>query len=129
MRAVTKAVILAAGLGTRMLPATKAIPKMMLPIVDKPTIQYSVEEAVASGITEITFVTAPGDESLVNHFGYGSRAETIARQTANEALLAAVLAPAQLATFHFVRQEQPLGIAHAVSCAREFVEAGPFVLI
>ena len=95
---------MAAGLGTRMLPATKAVPKVMLPLVDKPIIQYSVEEAVASGITDITLVIGPDQEEIIAHFGGGSRAEAKALAAGNRALLEAVRAPERLATFHFVEQ-------------------------
>ncbi|MGH2633146.1 MAG: UTP--glucose-1-phosphate uridylyltransferase, partial [Tepidiformaceae bacterium] len=126
---VTRAVILAAGLGTRMLPATKAVPKEMLPIVDKPLIQYAVEEAVAGGIAEVIFVVADGKEAIREHFSADGRVETTIGANGNSALAAAVRAPASLATFHFVKQDEPRGIAHAVACAREFVEGEPFVLM
>ena len=126
---VTKAVILAAGIGTRMLPASKAVPKVMLPIVDKPLLQYAVEECVAAGITEIVFVIAEGQESIRDHFSLGGRIEAMVRAKGDVALVEAVTAPARMATFSFVYQETPLGPAHAVLCAREHLEGKPFALI
>ncbi len=127
--AITKAVILAAGLGTRLLPATKAVPKEMLPVVDKPLIQYAVEEAVAAGITDIVFVVAEGKESIADHFGSSSRSEAILRENGDPELLELVRAPARLANYRYVLQDRPLGIAHAVACAREFVEGEAFALL
>lgn len=129
MSSVTKAVILAAGLGTRMLPATKAVPKEMLPIVDKPLIQYAVEEAVAGGITEVIFVIAEGKEAIREHFASDGRVERTIAENGNTALAAVVRAPSTLAKFHFVNQDEPKGIAHAVGCARAFVEGEPFALM
>ncbi|MBI5947349.1 MAG: UTP--glucose-1-phosphate uridylyltransferase [Chloroflexi bacterium] len=129
MPKVRKAVILAAGLGTRMLPATRAVPKEMLPIVDKPLIQYAVEECVSSGIEEIVFVVADGKEAIRDHFGASSRAEAWARDRNDTALLAVLQAPSKLARFHFAHQDQPRGIAHAVACARQYVEGEPFALL
>lgn len=129
MPAITKAVILAAGLGTRMLPATKAIPKEMLTVVDKPLIQYAVEEAVAAGITDIVFVIAEGKEAIRDHFGTSTRADLHARQSGDADLLARVSGPARLAHFHYTMQDEPKGIAHAVATARGFVDSEPFALI
>ena len=129
MPTITKAVILAAGLGTRMLPATKSVPKEMLPVVDKPLIQYAVEEAVGAGITEIIFVIADGKEAIADHFGEGGRTEQMLARDGKKDLVAAVRAPAELANFHFRRQSEPLGIAHAVASARDLLEGEPFVLI
>jgi len=129
MEKVTSAVILAAGLGTRMLPATKAVPKEMLTVVDKPLLQYAVEEAVDSGIDHIIMVVADGKEAIAEHFGSDSRVEAMARARQDEELLALVQAPSKLARFDYVRQSEPLGIAHAVACAREFVEGRPFALL
>ncbi len=129
MTTITKAVILAAGLGTRMLPATKAVPKEMLPVVDKPLIQYAVEEAVASGIADIVFVVAEGKEAITEHFGHLSRVEAHVREKGDHALLAQVQQPSSLAHYEYVLQDRPAGIAHAVACAREFVEGSPFALI
>ena len=129
MPQITHALILAAGLGTRMLPATKSIPKEMLTVVDKPLIQYAVEEAVAAGITEVIFVIADGKEAIVDHFGHGGRTERILEGDGRSELLESVRAPADLANFHYRRQTEPLGIAHAVACARDLLEGQPFVLI
>ena len=129
MATVTKAVILAAGLGTRMLPATKAVPKEMLPVVDRPLIQYAVEEAVGAGITDIIFVVADGKEAICDHFQAGGRTERVLAAAGNIALADSVRAPAELASFTFVRQDEPRGIAHAVACAREHVEGAPFALL
>jgi UTP--glucose-1-phosphate uridylyltransferase len=126
---VSKAVILAAGLGTRMLPATKAVPKEMLTVVDRPLIQYAVEECVAAGITDIVFVIADGKEAIREHFGSGGRTEAVVRASGNTALAGALAAHATMASFSWVRQDRPLGIAHAVSCAREQVEGEPFALL
>jgi UTP--glucose-1-phosphate uridylyltransferase len=126
---VRKAVILAAGLGTRLLPATKAVPKEMLPIVDKPLIQYAVEEAVAAGIEHVIFVVAEGKEAITEHFGHTSRAEAFARENGDRAMLAVLEGPSRLARYDYVLQARPLGIAHAVACARDFVGGEPFALI
>ncbi len=129
MSHVSTAVVLAAGLGTRMLPATKAVPKEMLPIVDRPLIQYSVEEALAAGITTIVFVVASGKESIIEHFQAGARVETAIRETGNQVLADSLAEIAGRATFHSVYQERQLGIAHAVNCARAFLEGQPFALM
>ena len=126
---VSKALILAAGLGTRMLPATKAVPKEMLPIVDRPLIQYAVEECVAAGITDIVFAIADGKEAIQEHFGSGGRTEAMVRAAGNTGLADALAAHAKMANFAWVRQDRPLGIAHAVACAREQLEGEPFALL
>ncbi|MEX2080039.1 MAG: UTP--glucose-1-phosphate uridylyltransferase [Dehalococcoidia bacterium] len=127
--AITTAVILAAGLGTRLLPATKAVPKEMLPVIDKPLIQYAVEEVAAAGITEVVFVVADGKEAIADHFGSSGRVEAALREKGDEQALAVAAAPARLANFHYVVQDRPLGIAHAVACAREYVEGQAFALV
>ena len=129
MASVRRAVILAAGLGTRMLPATKSIPKEMLPVVDRPIIQYAVEEAVAAGIEHVVIVLSPDRAAIREHFGGGSRIEGIARERGDDALAARVLAPEQLATFTFVEQREPLGTGHAVQQAQPYLEAEPFALL
>ena len=129
MAPVRRAVILAAGLGTRLLPATKSVPKEMLPLVDRPLIQYAVEEAVASGIGEIVFVLAPDRRAVREHFGGGARTEAIARARNDAALLERVLAPERLARFLFVEQREPLGTGHALLQARPFLEGEPFALL
>lgn len=126
---VTTAVVLAAGLGTRMLPATKAVPKEMLPIVDRPLIQYCAEEAIDAGITTIVFVVAKGKESILEHFQAGARVETAIRETGNAALADSLAQLAHRASFHAVYQDRQLGIAHAVNCARQYVEGRPFALM
>ncbi len=129
MPPISKAVILAAGLGTRMLPATKAIPKEMLPIVDTPLIQYAVEEAVAGGITQVIFVIAPGKEAIRDHFSASTRADAHAAASGDAALIERVTGPASLARFDYVMQHEAKGIAHAVACARHLLEGEPFVLM
>jgi len=129
MVTVNKALILAAGLGTRMLPATKAIPKEMLPIVDRPLIQYAVEEAAEAGIEHIIFVIAEGKEAIVEHFGSETRADAYVLEKGDPALREQVQRPAKLARYDFAMQDEPLGIAHAVACARQFLEGEPFALI
>jgi UTP--glucose-1-phosphate uridylyltransferase len=121
--------ILAAGLGTRMLPATKAVPKEMLPIVDRPLIQYAVEEAVAAGIEEVILVIGPDKAAICHHFGDGTRADALARSSKDPGLVERVSGPARLARFQFVTQDEPRGIAHAVACAREHVDGEPFALM
>jgi UTP--glucose-1-phosphate uridylyltransferase len=126
---VSKAVILAAGLGTRMLPATKAVPKEMLPIVDKPLIQYAVEETVAAGITEIIFVIADGKEAIREHFTAGGRTEAMLRAAGNPSLADSLKKLATMANYSFVTQDEPRGIAHALACARMLLEGEPFALL
>src|SRR6516162_4884395 len=114
---VRKAVIPAAGLGTRFLPATKAIPKEMVPLVDKPAIQYVVEEAVACGITDILVVTGRGKQSLEDHFDRSFELEYHLEQKGKLDQLAEMRAIAELADMHYIRQGEPLGLGHAVSVA------------
>jgi UTP--glucose-1-phosphate uridylyltransferase len=129
MKPVKRAVILAAGLGTRMLPATKSVPKEMLPIVDRPLVQYCVDEALAAGINEIVFVIAEGKQAIREHFEAGARVERAVRETGNQRLADELLNIGAQATFHYVNQERQLGIAHAVNCARELLEGEPFALM
>ena len=129
MASVRRAVILAAGLGTRMLPATKSVPKEMLPIVDRPIIQYAVEEAAAAGIEHIVIVLAPDRVAIREHFGGGSRIEGVARERGDTALVERVLAPERLASFTFAEQREPLGTGHAVQQARPYLEGEPFALL
>lgn len=126
---VTTAVILAAGLGTRMLPATKAVPKEMLPVVDRPLIEYCVDEALEAGIERVVFVIAEGKETILEHFRAGARVETALRETGNVELADSLAAIAAKAEFHAVYQPRQLGIAHAVACAREFIEGQAFALL
>ena len=124
-----KAVIPAAGLGTRFLPATKAQPKEMLPIVDKPAIQYVVEEAVMAGIDDILMVSGQGKRALEDHFDHAIELERQLANAGKEDLLAAVQAVSHLATIHYIRQGQPLGLGHAVGCARQHVADEPFAVL
>lgn len=124
-----KAVIPAAGLGTRFLPATKAQPKEMLPVVDKPAIQYVVEEAVTAGLDDVLLVTGRGKRALEDHFDHAVELERQLAASGKEDLLAAVRAVSQLASMHYVRQGQPLGLGHAVGCARYHVGDEPFAVL
>jgi UTP--glucose-1-phosphate uridylyltransferase len=128
-RTVTKAVIPAAGLGTRFLPATKAQPKEMLPVVDKPAIQYVVEEAVRAGIDDILIITGRGKRTLEDHFDRNFELEYYLAQRGKDEQLAEVQALADMADIHYVRQGEPLGLGHAVSVARKHVGANPFVVL
>ena len=128
-RKVTKAVIPAAGLGTRLLPATKAVPKEMLPVVDKPVIQYIVEEAAASGIEEVIVITSRGKDAIEDHFDRYFELETRLKQTGKIAQLEAVIKPATIVSIVFVRQPEPLGNGHAVLCARQVVGNEPFAML
>ena len=126
---VKKAVIPAAGLGTRFLPASKAQPKEMLPLVDKPAIQYVVEEAVAVGITDILVITGRGKRSLEDHFDRSFELEFYLEEAGKKEELAQMRAIADMAEIHYVRQGEPRGLGHAVSVAREHVGGQPFVVM
>jgi len=126
---VRKAVIPAAGLGTRFLPATKAQPKEMLPIVDKPTLQYIVEEAVASGIEEILIITGRNKKSIEDHFDRSVELELELAQKGKHALLEQVRRISDLANIHYIRQKEPKGLGHAVYCARSFIGNEPFAVL
>ncbi len=126
---VRKAVIPAAGLGTRFLPATKAQPKEMLTIVDKPAIQYVVEEAVAAGIDDILIITGTAKKALEDHFDRNFELETLLERKGKTEPLAEVIAIAEMAKFHFTRQGQPLGLGHAVLMAEQHVGDEPFVVL
>ena len=126
---VTRAVIPAAGLGTRNLPATKAIPKELLAIVDRPMIQYVVEEAAGAGITDVVIVVGPGKEALVAHFSPAPELEAELERKGKDDLLAAVRATTEIANVSFVTQDEPLGLGHAVLCAREAVGTEPFAVL
>jgi UTP--glucose-1-phosphate uridylyltransferase len=128
-RPVKKAVIPAAGLGTRFLPATKSQPKEMLPVVDKPSIQYVVEEAVAAGLTDILVITGRGKRAIEDHFDRNFELEHYLEQSAKLDLLAEVQLVNELADIHYIRQRDPLGLGHAVSVAREHVGDEPFAVI
>jgi UTP--glucose-1-phosphate uridylyltransferase len=126
---VRKAVIPAAGLGTRFLPATKAQPKEMLPVVDKPAIQYVVEEAVAAGIRDILVITGRGKRSLEDHFDRTFELEYYLAQSGKTDELRAMQDLAELADIHYVRQGEPLGLGHAVAVARQHVGDEPFAVM
>lgn len=130
MKHVRKAVIPAAGLGTRVLPATKAMPKEMLPIVDKPAIQYIVEEAAASGIEDILIITNRGKGLLEDHFDRAPELECrLAADPNKAAILDEVVHISQLANIFYVRQKETKGLGHAIGCAREFVGDEPFAVL
>jgi UTP--glucose-1-phosphate uridylyltransferase len=126
---VTKAVVPAAGLGTRFLPATKATPKEMLPIVDKPAIQYVVEEAVAAGLDDVLVITGRNKGNLSNHFDSVPELERTLEQKGDQNKLRKVHESSELAEIHFLRQGQPLGLGHAVACARRHVGAESFAVL
>ena len=126
---VRKAVIPAAGLGTRFLPTSKSVPKELLPILDKPMIQYGVEEAAAAGIQHIIIVTSPGKETLENYFQQDPGLERLLLDSGSHELLEKVRQVSSLARISFVRQEQPLGLGHAVLTAKDLVGDEPFVVI
>lgn len=128
MKVVRKAIIPAAGLGTRFLPATKAMPKEMLPIVDKPTIQYIVEEAIESGIEDIIIVTGKGKRSIEDHFDNAFELETNLMEKKKYELLKKVQAPSKV-DIHYIRQKEPKGLGHAVWCARKFIGNEPFAVL
>jgi UTP--glucose-1-phosphate uridylyltransferase len=126
---IRKAVFPAAGLGTRFLPATKASPKEMLPLVDKPLIQYVVEEAVASGIESVLIVTGRGKTAIEDHFDISFELEHLLRERGKEEALKQVRAVSEMARIHYVRQQEALGLGHAVLQARDFVEGEPFAVM
>ncbi|MCW2544868.1 MAG: UTP--glucose-phosphate uridylyltransferase, partial [Frankiales bacterium] len=126
---ITKAVIPAAGLGTRFLPATKAVPKEMLPVVDTPAIQYVVEEAVRAGLRDVLMITGRGKSSLENHFDRTIELEASLEASGKKELLAKVQAATDLADVHYVRQGEPRGLGHAVLCAAEHVGHEPFAVL
>jgi UTP--glucose-1-phosphate uridylyltransferase len=129
MKKVKKAIIPAAGLGTRFLPATKAMPKEMLPIVDKPTIQYIVEEAIESGIEDILIVTGKGKRSIEDHFDHAFELEQNLFEKNKMELLEKVKHTSKLADIHYIRQKEPKGLGHAVYCARKFIGDEPFAVL
>lgn len=126
---IKKAVIPAAGLGTRVLPASKSIPKEMLPIVDKPAIQYIVEEAVDSGIEEILIITNRGKEAIEDHFDYSPELESALESSGKTDLLESVRKCANLADIFFLRQKEIKGLGHAIFTARPFVGNEPFAVL
>ena len=126
---VTKAVIPAAGLGTRFLPATKASPKEMLPVVDKPAIQYVVEEAVRAGLDDVLMITGRNKRPLEDHFDRAWELEETLRAKGDDARLALVQEPTDLGTVHYVRQGDPRGLGHAVLCAAQHVGDEAFAVL
>src|SRR3982751_2582462 len=126
---ITKAVIPAAGLGTRFLPATKAMPKEMLPVVDKPAIQYVVEEAVAAGLSDVLMVTGRNKTALENHFDRVGELEDILRSKGEDDKLEKVKFATDLADVHYVRQGDPRGLGHAVLRAKMHVGREPFAVL
>lgn len=126
---VRKAIIPAAGLGTRFLPATKAMPKEMLPIVDKPTIQYIVEEAVESGIEDIIIVTGKGKRAIEDHFDHSFELEQNLLDKGKFELLEEVQKSSKLVDIHYIRQKEPRGLGHAIWCARKFIGNEPFAVL
>lgn len=126
---IKKAIIPAAGLGTRFLPATKALPKEMLPIVDKPAIQYIVEEAIDSGIEDIIIVTGRHKRAIEDHFDKSVELEMMLEENGKNELLKIVQTVSNLVDVHYIRQKQPLGLGHAVYCARKFIGNEPFALL
>lgn len=129
MKKIRKAIIPAAGFGTRFLPATKAVPKEMLPIVDKPTIQYIVEEAVKSGIEEILIITNAHKASIENHFDQSFELEKRLEASHSDELLTMCRDISNMANIYSVRQKNPRGLGHAVLCAKTFVGDEPFAIL
>ncbi|MFD1385895.1 UTP--glucose-1-phosphate uridylyltransferase GalU [Oceanobacillus oncorhynchi subsp. oncorhynchi] len=126
---VKKAIIPAAGLGTRFLPATKAQPKEMLPIVDKPTIQYIIEEAVASGIEDIIIISGRGKRAIEDHFDKSYELEEKLEQKQDWETLEQVRSISKLANIHYIRQKEPLGLGHAIGCASSFIGNEAFAVL
>lgn len=126
---IRTAVIPAAGLGTRFLPATKAQPKEMLPIVDKPTIQYIVEEAVAAGIEDIIIITGRGKRAIEDHFDKSFELEHTLQSSGKTEVLKEVQAISDMVRIHYVRQKEPLGLGHAIHCAKVHVGDSPFAVL
>ncbi len=126
---IRKAVIPAAGFGTRVLPMTKAVPKEMLPIVDKPSIQYIVEECVKTGITDILIITSRGKETIENHFDKSPELERALEKPGKEHLLEQVKGISELANVYYLRQKEAKGLGHAILCAKEFTGDEPFMVL
>ena len=126
---VRKAIIPAAGLGTRFLPATKSQPKEMLPIVDKPTLQYIIEEAIESGIEEILIVTGRNKKSIEDHFDRSVELELELEQKGKTAMLEMVQDISNMVNIHYIRQKEPKGLGHAIHCAKSFIGNEPFAVL
>ena len=129
MATVRKAVIPAAGLGTRFLPATKSVPKEMLPIVDKPAIQYVIEEALGAGIEDVLVITAPSKKPLEDHFDTNYELEGLLADRGKHEMLEMVQGISSMVKLHFTRQGRPLGLGHAIGMARSFVGDEPFAVL
>lgn len=129
MRSITKCLFPAAGLGTRFLPATKEIPKEMLPLIDRPIIHYGVEEAVNSGCSDVVFVTGRGKRAIEDYFDRSIELENILLERGQKELYDMVVAVSEMARFAYVRQSEPLGLGHAVLCGEQFCESGFFGVI
>ena len=127
-KTITRAVIPAAGLGTRFLPATKATPKEMLPIVDKPTIQYIVEEALASGIEDILIITGRSKRAIEDHFDRSIELELNLAEKGKEEWLEMVRSISDI-RIHYIRQKEPRGLGHAILCAKQFIGNEPFAVL
>lgn len=129
MQKIKKAIIPAAGLGTRFLPATKAQPKEMLPIVDKPTLQYIIEEAIASGIEEILIVTGRSKKSIEDHFDRSIELELELEKKGKNDMLKLVRDISNMVNIHYIRQKEPNGLGHAIYCAKSFIGDEPFAVL
>jgi UTP--glucose-1-phosphate uridylyltransferase len=129
MKKIKKAIIPAAGLGTRFLPATKAQPKEMLPIVDKPTLQYIIEEAVASGIEEILIITGRNKKSIEDHFDRSIELELELEKKGKDEMLKMVKGISNMVNIHYIRQKEPKGLGHAINCAKSFIGDEPFAVL
>ena len=129
MKRIRKAVIPVAGMGTRFLPATKSIPKEMLTIVDRPTIQYIVEEVVASGVDEVVLITSEGKSAIENHFDYNFQLDTVLKQKNKRALRDELTKISNLIDIVSVRQKEPLGLGHAIWMARNVIGDDPFLVL
>lgn len=128
-KTVRKAIIPAAGLGTRFLPATKSQPKEMLPIVDKPTLQYIIEEAIDSGIEEILIVTGRSKKSIEDHFDRSVELELELEQKGKDKMLKMVQDISNMVNIHYIRQKEPKGLGHAIYCAKSFIGNEPFAVL
>ncbi|MBS4539133.1 UTP--glucose-1-phosphate uridylyltransferase GalU [Clostridium sp. D2Q-11] len=126
---IKKAIIPAAGLGTRFLPATKAQPKEMLPIVDKPTIQYIIEEAIASGIEDILIITGRNKRAIEDHFDKSVELELALEEKGKNELLELVKGISNMGNIHYIRQKEPKGLGHAINCAKSFINNEPFAVL
>lgn len=126
---IKKAIIPAAGLGTRFLPATKAQPKEMLPIVDKPTIQYIIEEAIESGIEDILIITGRNKRAIEDHFDKSFELEMTLEKKGKKDLLEIVRQVSNMVNIHYIRQKEPNGLGHAIHCAKSFIKDEPFAVL